>query len=347
MPPAPALAIVIVTYESARHLPRTFRSLLPQLTDGDELHVVDCGSSDDPGAVLAREAPRAVLHALAANLGFAGGANVGAASSSAPLLLFLNPDVELAEGSLAALRATAATQPSWGAWQALVTLPGGETINTSGGMTHWLGLGWAGECDQPVPPISTPAREVSFASGAALVVRRAVWEQLDGFDPRYFMYGEDVDLSLRVRLAGWGVGVVPDARVEHDYDFVKGDYKWFHLERNRWWTILGAYPTSLLLALAPALLAFELALLPIAARGGWLGAKLRSQVAVLRTLPWALRRRTRVQKQRRTSTRAFAKGLSGSLDSPYLGAVAQIAPLRALQSGYWAFARAALELLDE
>ncbi len=84
------------------------------------------------------------------------------------------------------------------------------------------------------------------------------------------MYGEDLDLSLRLRLAGWGVGVVPAARVEHDYDFAKGDYKWFHLERNRWWTLLAAYPAPLLALLAPALLAFELALLAVAARGGWL-----------------------------------------------------------------------------
>ena len=113
------------------------------------------------------------------------------------------------------------------------------------------------------------------------------------------MYGEDLELSLRLRLAGWGVGIVPIARVEHDYEFTKGDYKWFHLERNRWWTLLATYPASLLLLLAPALAGFELALLAVAARNGWLAAKLRSQRALMRSLPWALRRRRRVTATRR------------------------------------------------
>ncbi len=116
---------------------------------------------------------------------------------------------------------------------------------------------------------SSAPYETSFASGAALVVRREAWQAADGFEAEYFMYGEDLDLALRLRLLGWGVGVVPAARVEHDYAFVKGDYKWFHLERNRWWTLLGDYPTPLLALLLPALLVFDVALLAVAARGGW------------------------------------------------------------------------------
>ena len=112
-------------------------------------------------------------------------------------------------------------------------LPGGAHVNSSGGVVHWLGLAWAGQCDAPVAAAPAGPAEVPFASGAALVVRREAWDEVGGFEPAYFMYGEDVDLSVRLRLAGWGVGVVPAARVEHAYEFAKGDYKWFHLERNR------------------------------------------------------------------------------------------------------------------
>jgi GT2 family glycosyltransferase len=343
MAAAPAFAVVIVTHESARHLPPTLDALVPQLGDDDELHVVDCASRDDPAPVLQRSAPRSRLTALNENLGFAGGANVGARESAAPLLLFLNPDAVVQPGALDALRRAATTHPSWGAWQALVTLPGGREVNTSGGVTHWLGFGWAGDCGAPVPP-DGPEHEVSFASGAALVVRREAWEAAGGFEAAYFMYGEDLDLALRVRLLGWGVGVVPSARVEHHYDFVKGEYKWFHLERNRWWTVLGAYPAPLLLLALPALLAFDVALLAVAARGGWLRAKLRAQAAVVRTLPWALRRRRCVQAGRRASTAAFARSLTASLDSPYLGAPAP--PLRALQAGYWGGVRGILRGAD-
>jgi GT2 family glycosyltransferase len=156
------------------------------------------------------------------------------------------------------------------------------------------------------------------------------------------MYGEDLDLSLRLRLAGWGVGVVPAARVEHDYGFEKGAYKWFHLERNRWWTVIAAYPAPLLALVLPALLVFDLGLLAVAARGGWLSAKLRSQAAVARTLPRAIARRRAVQATRTIPARDFAAWLTPSLDSPYLGGPARIAAVRAVQAGYWRLVRALL-----
>src|SRR4051794_693803 len=132
MAEAPALAIVIVTYDSARHLPATLDALRPQLGPADELHIVDCASPEGaPVGALARHAPGARLTVLRENAGFAGGAAAGANATTAPLLLFLNPDCTAAPGALDALRAAAAQQAGWGAWQALVTLSGGQTINTS------------------------------------------------------------------------------------------------------------------------------------------------------------------------------------------------------------------------
>ena len=329
------LAVVVVTHESTGVLATTLGALVPQLRPDDELVVVDCGSSDDPGPLLP---PSARFIALAENRGFAGGAVVGAAESSAPLLFFLNPDTVPAPGCLDAIREAPA---DWGAWQALVLLPGGERINTRGGVLHFLGFGWAGGHDEPAAGVAPEPAEVGFASGAAMAVRRSAWDAIGGFDPAFFMYGEDVDVSLRLRLSGWRVGIVPAARVEHDYDFDKGDYKWFHLERNRWWIVLGTYPGALLALLAPALLLSEVALWAVAGRGGWLRAKLRAQLAVLRTLPMALRRRRAIQAVR-TDTRGFVAGLSASLDSPFLGPVAEVAVLRSLQAGYWRVVRGAL-----
>ena len=148
-----------------------------------------------------------------------------------------------------------------------MTLPGGERVNTSGGVTHYLGFGWSGQHGEPTASVGEGRREVSFASGAALVVRRSAWDRVGGFDPDYFMYGEDLDLSLRLWLAGFAVGLEPGARVAHDYEFSKGAEKWFLLERNRWLTVLGVYPRALLALTLPALLFSEIALLVVAARG--------------------------------------------------------------------------------
>ena len=335
------LAVVVVTHDSTRVIGPTLRALVPQLRDDDELVVVDCGSRDDPGALLGELAPSARLVELGENRGFAGGAAVGAEHSSAPLLFFLNPDTVPGPGCLDALRATAEARPRWGAWQGLVLLPGGSRVNTRGGVVHFLGFGWAGGHDEPAAGVPDEPVEVAFASGAAMAVRRAAWEEVGGFDPAFFMYGEDLDVSLRLRLAGWGVGMDPAARVEHEYEFHKGDAKWFQLERNRWWIVLGTYPAALLALLAPALLLSELALLAVAGRGGWLGAKLRAQLAVLRTLPMALRRRRAIQSRRRDGA-DFVASLTASLDSPFLGPAAQLTAIRRLQAGYWRAVRGAL-----
>jgi N-acetylglucosaminyl-diphospho-decaprenol L-rhamnosyltransferase len=340
--PEPALAAVVVSYESAGDLPETLVALTAQLRPGDELVVVDNASTDGSAAAARAAAPDATVVELATNEGFAGGCLAGVARTTAPLLFFLNPDARITRGCLDQLRAAAREQPSWGAWQALVVLPGGALVNTSGGVVHWLGIAWSGDIDTPVAAVRERPHEVGFASGAALVVRREAWDATRGFDADWFMYGEDVDLSLRLRLAGWGVGVVPAARVEHGYGFEKGAYKWFHLERNRWWMLIAAYPAPLLALVLPALLVFDVGLLAVAARGGWLGAKLRAQAAVLRTLPRAVARRRAVQATRTVAPAAFAASLTPTLDSPYLGGPANIAAVRALQAGYWRLVRALL-----
>ncbi|HEX2413615.1 MAG TPA: glycosyltransferase family 2 protein [Thermoleophilaceae bacterium] len=332
---AGSIAVVIVTYESAGHIAGTLGALEGQLRDGDEVIVVDNASRDGTARAVRAAAPGAVLLEQDRNLGFAGGCATGAAASPAPLLLFLNPDSAPAEGCLDALRSAGVEQGSWGAWQALVTMDGGTRINTSGNVAHFLGMGWAGQCGQPLAAAPEQPTEIPFASGAALAVRREAWEQLGGFDSRYFMYGEDLDFGLRLWLSGWKVGIAPAARVEHAYEFAKGGDKWYLLERNRWWTVIGDYPAPLLLLLLPALLASELALLGVAAQGGWLASKLRAQAAVIRELPAIVARRREIQARRRISAAAFARRLSAELDSPYLAGVSRLPLLPALQRAYW------------
>ena len=332
---ADAVAVVIVTHDSAAEVGAVLGALGPQLRPDDELIVVDNGSVDSTLDVVRAAAPAARVVSQG-NKGFAGGAVAGAALASSPLLLFLNPDARPASGCLDALRRAAWERPQWGAWQALVTMDDGTRINTAGNVAHFLGVSWAGSCERPVSEAPAGLSDVAFASGAALMVRRQAWQEVGGFDERWFMYCEDLDLALRLWLAGWGVGIAPAARVEHAYDFDKGERKWFLLERNRWWTILSDYPARLLVLLAPALLVAELGLLAVAAQGGWLRAKLRAQWAVLRSLPAMRARRRAVQAAARVDAPQFARVLSADLDSPFLGPLARVAPLVAAQRAYWA-----------
>ena len=154
------------------------------------------------------------------------------------------------------------------------------------------------------------------------------------------------DLSLRLHLAGERVGIEPSARVDHDYSFAKGLEKWRLLERNRWALILAVYPLPLLILLAPALAATELALLPAAAAGGWLGPKLHASAETLRALPRLRRERRAVQASRSVSALELAGWLTPDLGSTYLGAAGRSRALHAVLRAYWWGVRAALRALE-
>jgi GT2 family glycosyltransferase len=335
------LAVVIVTHNCEAGLTELAAALRGVVDEDDELLLVDNASSDGTAA-SARALGLPVVEA-GSNRGFGAGCRIGADATSAPLLLFLNPDARPQPGSLERLRAVADERPDWAAWQPAVMLPDGR-INTAGGVVHYLGLSWAGRCEQPASELADAPYDVSFASGAALVIRRDAWTELDGFDDSYYLYGEDCELGLRLWLSGHRVGVEPRARVIHDYRFDKGSRKWFLLERNRWRTVLALYPARLLALLAPALLVAELGLLLVAARDGWLKAKLRANLAATLGVRRAVRRRAVVQAQRRIDDVAFAALLSASLDSPYLRRLPRALILA--QACYFAAVRLLLRLIS-
>ena len=106
-------------------------------------------------------------------------------------------------------------------------------------------------------------------TGATFAVRRDFWDELGGFDETYFLYQEDVDLSMRTWLAGKQVRYVPTAIALHNYEFARAEAKFYYLERNRLINLLTFPERRTLVRIAPLALGVELALIATAARGGW------------------------------------------------------------------------------
>jgi N-acetylglucosaminyl-diphospho-decaprenol L-rhamnosyltransferase len=341
------LSTIIVTHDSRAALERTLPALVAQLREGDELIVVDNASSDGTRDAVGELAPEATMVEMASNAGFAAACNRGAREASGELLCLLNPDAVPAAGWREGIERPLVAGRGWAAWQGLVTADGGTRVNTRGGVIHFTGIAWAGGAGEPVvdgadaPPGAAappPAGEPGFVSGACLAIPRQVFVGAGGLAEEFFLYHEDVDLSLRLRLAGGRLGVEPTARVDHSYEFHKGAAKWRHLERNRWATLIRTYPTAVLAAAAPALLATELALLAISLRGGWLGHKVAAWGEVLRALPRLRSERRAIQAQRTVGAGELAAALTPRLESPYLGAAGRSRLLGALLRAYWSLA---------
>jgi N-acetylglucosaminyl-diphospho-decaprenol L-rhamnosyltransferase len=335
-----SLSVVIVSFNSAAALGATVPALAAQLRDGDELIVVDNDSADRSAAVAAELAPGVTVIETGENLGFAAACNRGAEAATGELLCLLNPDAVPAPGWRDAIELPLADGRGWAAWQALVTAEGGTKINTRGGVVHFTGIAWAGGAGRRIEELpateSLAIDEPGFVSGACLAITRRAFLDAGGLPDRFFLYHEDVDLSMRLRLAGGHLGVEPAARVDHDYEFEKGATKWRHLERNRWATLIRTYPAALMVALAPALAATEFALILVALTGGWLGQKVLSWLDLWRQAPSLLRERSAIKRTREVSAGEFASSLTAELDSAYLGALGRSRLLNALLRAYWA-----------
>ncbi|MCI0342483.1 MAG: glycosyltransferase family 2 protein [Planctomycetales bacterium] len=211
------MAVVVLHYGSEEDTRRCLASALPQLKAGDRLLVV---WNREPSEALRAEAARSeAVRALSPgrNLGFAAGANLAlreGLAGGAALLLLLNNDATLSPGALDRLRAAAAEGPPPGLLAPVVLRPDGRVWAAAGRVSWWTGrTRHVGEGEAPGDGLA--ASRADYLVGCALAIPRETLERVGFLDEALFVYGEDVDLSLRVVRAGLPLRVVPDALVTH------------------------------------------------------------------------------------------------------------------------------------
>jgi len=226
----PSVGVVVVAYRSADHL----RACLEAISSACRVHpvslvVVDNNSPDDTRAAIAGERGVTLVE-MGRNAGFAAACNAGVAATASDYVCFVNPDARASEGSIDALVHAAERRPHHALYSGKVLTPEGAVdpgcvsalpslweyfcfatgLSTAFRRSRWFdpaALGaWDRGDERPVPAVS----------GAFLLARRRDFDHLGGFDERFFMYSEDIDLSTRATAAGRGPLFVPSAVAVHE-----------------------------------------------------------------------------------------------------------------------------------
>lgn len=224
------LSIVIVSYNTKDQTLDCLRSVIEQTRAiSYEIIVIDNASSDGSAEAIQAGFPGVALIASKENLGFAGANNVAAQRASGQRLLLLNPDTLVQNAALDVLVAFAESHPQARIWGGRTTFPDGR-VNPSclGDITPWsifcraCGLTYLfprsrffnPEYIHMWDPLDRD-RDVDIVVGCFLLIDMALWRTLGGFNADFFMYGEEVDLSLRARKLGARPRMTPRATIIH------------------------------------------------------------------------------------------------------------------------------------
>ncbi len=218
----PEVSVLVVGYKSLDYIGRCLRGAMASARGADfEFLFIDC-SNDGSEAFVREQFPKVRVLPYQGNLGFARGNNVLAAASRGHRLLLLNPDAFAQGDELSALLTLAKLHADASAWGAVTVLPSGEidggSIQPMLGMTPLLLalVGLARLRPGAADPMRLKPQSVPVLSGAFMMVDAQVWRALDGFDQRFFMYAEEVDLCKRIADAGGTLVVDPRIRMLHD-----------------------------------------------------------------------------------------------------------------------------------
>ena len=326
----PSVSVIVLTFNAAEFVEHCLTAVFGQLYTDFEVLVVDNASSDGTAELVRERFPNVHVIASPTNGGYGAGNNLGASQARGEILVFLNPDAIPEPDWLDNLIQGMRRNRRHFATSRITLLSDPRRLNSGGNLIHYLGLSF---CRGLNAYRSTYDKEelVSGASGAACAISRELFERIGGFDPSFFLYHDDVDLSARALLAGEPCLYVPDAVVSHDYSLAVQPRKWGWIEAHRYAVLLKIFRIRTLLALMPALVAVDVITLGyLASRGrAFVRAKLDSYAWLLRHARVIRRERARAQSVRARTDREILAVLTDQI--PY----EQLAPSALAGFGHW------------
>lgn len=248
----PLVSVVIPNINGKEMLLACLRSLEHQSFKDFEVILVDNGSTDGSVGAVRSEFPwLGGIIENQSNLGFAKACNQGIEASEGAFIALLNNDTEAHPQWLAELVRAGRQNPSVGTFASKTLIfDKRDTIDTTGHVIYPDGLNRGRgrlEIDHGQYDDKT---DVFSPSGCAALYRRTLFDDIGVFDEHHFAYGDDIDIGIRARLAGWRCVFVPGAVVYHMYSATTGKYspmKLYLVERNRIWITWKYFPFKRLL----------------------------------------------------------------------------------------------------
>lgn len=245
------MSVIILNWNGGVYVAEAIASILSQNYPETELLVVDNGSADGSlQDIKDRFRNQLRLIENKTNAGFAAGNNIGIEQSRGKYVALLNNDAVADPSWLKELVVVAEADPRAGMCAPKVlNYFERDTFDTAGHLVYRDGLNRGRGRLEKDEGQYDKIEEVFFPSGAAALYRKAMLDEIGLFDEDFFAYGEDADLGIRGRLAGWKCVYVPKAIAYHRYSASSSAYspmKAFLVERNRNWVALKNFPLSVL-----------------------------------------------------------------------------------------------------
>ncbi len=319
------IPIVIVNYKDyARRYLRECVASIRAVTDTPwKLYVVDNATSAETRAYISAEAPEAVIIPFEENLGYSVYTRVAKQlrAEGYRYMLVMNMDVEVDPGFLAPLVSVADSDEQIAAVQSRIMLYGKEgVVNSAGNTFHYLGFGYSvggyGTWED-MKRAYAGHPQITYPSGACMLVRLDAVGRIGLFDEDFFMYHEDLDFGWKALLAGYRCHLVPESVIYHKYEFARSTSQYYWMERNRFICLFKNYRVATLLLLWPILVTVELGLLLFAFVRGFGAEKIRVYAQWFSPAYWRRIRdgRAHIKSIRRAGDHVILERATGSIDA--------------------------------
>ena len=208
--PASRLSVIIVNWNAGEWLRSCVSSAFAAVAGmRAEIWLVDNASSDGSAELAAKAYPALSVILNDRNLGFARAVNQALSQASGEYVLLLNPDAKIDGGALGRLLEVMRRDPRIG-------IAGCPSVNHRGRCVPGYETSFPGQRGMSLPQKTGEGQNAAWVSGACLLARRAMIDEIGPLDPGFFMYYEDVDWCYRAHTAGWRVVTLPDVAVRHE-----------------------------------------------------------------------------------------------------------------------------------